>query len=209
MVAKSTLVLGSASPRRSALLADLGIAFEVAVVDIDEQSYQQSQDAVASVIAIAAAKFAAFNTPDADRSVTLLTADTLVACGVEIMGKPGTESELVDMLKRMDGQSITIITAVCVGAPGTAPMVEAVTTTVQLRRLTDTEIDLYVQAGVGMDKAGGLALQAEAGPFIESVNGCWSNVLGLPVCAVAAALQLAPGGDRTERCSVELCGSHW
>ena len=122
------------------------------------------------------------------------------------MGKPTTNAQLTAMLESMSASELTIVTAVCVGRRGLAPLVETVTTVVELRPLTVSEIEGYVSTGAGMDKAGGLALQAQAKPFIHAVQGCWSNVVGLPLCAVSRLL--ATDADESLRCSIELCGSH-
>ena len=86
---------------------------------------------------------------------------------------------------------------------------ETVTTTVTLRELTSDEIEAYVATDVGLDKAGGLALQSEAMSFIDAVDGCWANVLGLPLCAVARLLGLSASGPTSSgRCTPRLCGSY-
>jgi len=209
--ARQRLTLGSASPRRAALLESLDIPFVVASVDIDEQSFvhPDESDPRRAAERIAQAKFAAFGN-DEDGVSLLLTADTLVACDGAIMGKPQSHEHLTDMLRHMSGRSVTIATAVCFGSRGSVPVPELVTTTVRLRNLSGAEITTYVASGSGMDKAGGLALQAEANGFIETVEGCWSNVLGLPLCAVADLLGLEPSDSpQDSRCSVELCGDRW
>lgn len=200
------LTLGSASPRRADLLTLLGINFDVDVVDLDEHALIDpgEQDPRVIVEKIARAKFAAFPANHAD--VPLLTADTLVACHGAVMGKPATNVELIAMLGAMSARDVHIVTAVVVGRRGQTPQVETVTTVVALRPITPDEIQAYVATGVGMDKAGGLALQAQAKPFIEQVRGCWSNVLGLPLCAVSRLT--ATSGSSPTTCSVELCGSH-
>jgi len=206
-VVSPELTLGSASPRRASLLRSLGVSFETVSVDIDEQRLVHPGDLDASVRSIAGAKFAALRSLVA--SGLLITADTMVVLDGEIMGKPSSNDELRTLLTAMSGQKVTIVTGLCVGSLDESPETETVATTVRLRELSAQQIEDYVESGVGMDKAAGLALQAEAGPFIASVDGCWSNVVGLPLCAVAEALQIAPvAGDHHARCSQELCGSH-
>jgi septum formation protein len=209
--ARQRLILGSASPRRAALLESLRVPFVVEAGSIDEESVVHSaeRDPRRTVARIAQAKFAAFARAEDDSS-QLLTADTLVACDGVIMGKPQSSDHLTDMLRQMSGRSLTIATAVCFGVRGSVPAPEIVATTVGLRDLSGAEIAAYVAGGSGMDKAGGLALQAEANHFIEAVEGCWSNVLGFPLCAVATLLKLEPSSSqRDQRCSVDLCGDRW
>lgn len=219
-----SFTLGSASPRRADLLASLDLAFVIEAVAIDEDSFVDPDEQDPSVIVerIARAKFAAF--PLRSDRKPLLTADTLVACDGSVLGKPASPDHLVSMLRYMSGRPLVIATAVCVGDRGAAPAVELVTTTVELRTLTAAEIESYVATGAGMDKAGGLALQAEAAPFIQLVRGCWSNVVGLPLCAACRLLRSALRHDELAHtglgnsarrwamddvgCSVELCGRH-
>ena len=170
------LILGSASPRRADLLRRLGVSFVVETIDIDEQALVASNDVVAVVSRIAQAKFAAFAEQDEPREGPLLTADTLVACNGEILGKPNRNDDVTAMLSAMSGQSLTIATAVCFGLVGAAPLTEVVTTRVDLRELDEGHIARYVASGVGLDKAAGLALQAEAGEFIATVDGCLSLI---------------------------------
>lgn len=218
------LILGSASPRRAELLARLTTRFEVRTVDIDESALIRAGDDEPGAVAlrIAAAKFSGLVERGFDEPARLITADTLVACEGAIMGKPRSDDHLAAMLDHMSGRTLAIATAVCVGEVGGIgtveramdPMAEVVTTLVELRELTSKEIDGYVATGVGADKAGGLALQSGARPFVAAVRGCWANVLGLPVCAVVRLLGPAvAGADRRgiwadPSCSVERCGRH-
>lgn len=212
------LILASASPRRRDLLAGLSRPFRVEPVEVDERALVSPGDDDPGVVAlrIASAKYAAFD-PGQDLDGIVITADTLVACRGVIMGKPQSDDELRAMLQQMSGAELEIATAVCVGRPGRPrspgdaddPACEVVVTRVGLRRLEPAEIDRYVTSGEGIDKAGGLALQAGAGGFIDSVSGCWANVLGLPMCAVHRLI----GADTTRAsppeavCSPRLCGS--
>lgn len=202
MADRQRFTLGSSSPRRSDLLVSAGFQFDVDVANIDEAALVDpfESDPAAIVARIAQAKFAAF--PVDPRQPALLTADTLVACDDTILGKPASEQHLRDMLGHMSGRPVTVVSAVCVGRRGEEPLTEVVSTAVVLRELASREIERYVATGVGMDKAAGLALQAQAKPFISAVDGCWSNVVGLPLCAATRLL-----GSAT-RCSVGLCGRH-
>ncbi len=199
------LILGSASPRRAELLASLGLAFEVRAVEIDESALVNGDDVEpgSAVERIAVAKFVAFAPKPGDER-TLLTADTLVACDGTVLGKPDSPGHVAVMLDAMSGCEVTIVTAVCVGRLGAAPATLVVTTQVLLRQIAAHEIERYAASRAGIDKAGGLALQAEARPFIERVYGCWANVVGLPLCAVTQLL----GAAGSPSCSVERCGTH-
>lgn len=206
VVEAEPLILGSASPRRAALLSQLGIRFRVVTADIEEHEHLVAGDAtgVGSVTAIARAKFEAIGESirSLDSNTRVLTADTLVVCQDQIMGKPSSDRALTTMIRQMSGRVVKISTAVCVGPAKGRPKIEVTTTKVAMRVIESGDIAAYVATGVGADKAGGLALQAEAGDFIESVEGCWSNVLGLPMCSVSSLLK-----HDENRCSVDVCGT--
>lgn len=204
------LLLGSASPRRHDLLARLGVSFEVRVVGVDEAGLVDG-DVVASVERTSAAKFGAFALSDpALHGRRLLTADTLVAGDGAVLGKPASPSDAEATLNRLSGQELTIASSVCVGIVGERPASRTVTTVVHLRTLTPAEIQAYVETGAAGDKAGGLELQGRAGSFIDAVDGCWSNVVGLPLCATADLLD-APSRDGSadlwSPCSGRRCGA--
>lgn len=218
-----SIVLGSASPQRATLLASLGVTFDVESVDLDEAALvlADDPDGTASVRRIAQAKYAALASrpglaaSEGVRHEVLLTADTLVVSGSTILGKPDCDGGVREMLTQVSGQRLVISTAVCTGRRGEQPEVNTVSTVVRLRTIDPGEIEVYVASGIGLNKAGALALQSGARPFVATLDGCWSNVLGLPLCVVASALATFLGPARIEGrmtaagpgCSVELCGS--
>ena len=203
-------MLGSASPRRRELLAQLGVEFEVAIVDLDEAGLIDD-DVVASVERTSRAKFEAFATRgDALAGRTLLTADTLVAGAGSVLGKPSSAPDAEATLARLSGAELTIASAICLGSIGGQPTLQSVTTTVQLRELTQREIQAYVATGAAADKAGAVELQDRAAAFIAEVRGCWSNVVGLPLCAASALIEAAsPGFEAAEwsPCLGRNCGA--
>lgn len=198
------LLLGSASPRRRDLLGVLGVPFDSATADIDERALVTS-DAHATVARIARAKFDALSERAEHRNRIILTADTMVASGGQVLGKPIDEVDARSMLRSMSGGSVEISTAVCLGEAGREPAERLVTTTVQLIDLIDEQIEDYLATGAALDKAGALELQGAAASFIATVDGCWSNVVGLPICAVAQLLA-NESGDGSQRCSGRACG---
>lgn len=206
------LILGSASPRRADLLTQAGYSFRVETVEIDEGAAREGiadGDIVAATAAIARAKFDAFVEQDVAPagSPLLLTADTLVACQGVTMGKPGSHDAVATMLSQMSGQRLSITTAVCVGERGGHAQGATVSTVVDLAELTVDQISGYVETGVGLDKAAGLALQSDARPFIVRLDRCWSNVLGLPLCAVQALMR--HDVEATSRyCTSARCGRY-
>lgn len=166
------------------------VDFEIAVPGIDEP-----RDA--SVDELALAKFNHLVSHHPAR--TILTADTMVILGARQLGKPKDREHAHAMLLACSGRAISIASSVCVGSQASV-MQRHVTSTVQLRRVTKRHIDAYLETGEADDKAGGLALQGKAGAFVDRSSallaagcqqgGCFSNVMGLPMCAVAEMLDL-------------------
>ncbi|MBX3026455.1 septum formation protein Maf [bacterium] len=180
------LVLGSASPRRAALLREMGVAFTVCASDVPETPAPGESPADFAIRA-AADKGAAVSRlrPGA----WVLAADTVVAVGGDILGKPRDEAEARRMLRRLADCEHEVLTGVALFAPGGACVERfAVRTRVGFRALSDDEIAAYVATGEPADKAGAYAIQGGAAPFVRRVEGSYSNVVGLPVDEVRALL---------------------
>lgn len=180
------LVLGSASPRRAALLREMGVAFTVCASDVPETPAPgESPAAFARRVAGEKAAAVARRRPDD----WVLAADTVVAIGAEILGKPRDDADAARMLGDLADRTHEVITAVALYAPG-AVCVEslAVATRVTFRALSGAEIATYVATGEPADKAGAYAIQGGAGPFVTAVDGSYSNVVGLPVDEVRELL---------------------
>jgi len=174
------ILLASASPRRSELLRQVGIAHEVRPVDVDE-SVLPGEAPSAYVLRLAEAKAAALWRqlgPGERRPV--LAADTTVALEGEIFGKPGSLAEARAMLGRLSGRTHEVHTAVAVlHAGGSGARVSS--SSVSLRELSREEIDWYWSTGEPADKAGGYAVQGRAAAFICHIAGSYSGIMGLPL----------------------------
>lgn len=186
-----TIVLASGSPRRHDLLRELGVAFDVVVPDVDEAAIAAGRSPADAVTALAAAKLAATQKLLAsDRDRVVIACDTMVV-GLDgaPIGKPADRSDARRLLESFSNSTIVVMSGLAI-AGGADPdaSIETVNTTVTLRPISVREIDAYVATGAADDKAGGLELQGRAASFIEAVDGCWTNVVGLPVCRVSAAL---------------------
>jgi septum formation protein len=190
------LVLASASPRRAELLRAAGFAFDIDPVDVDE-SRQAGEPPAAYVERVARLKAAAGATRHPSRVV--VAADTVVVLGNELLGKPRDEADARHMLRRLSGRSHEVLTAIAVasdadrlrteGASGRqGPLTHLERTTVWFRALSDQEIDWQVRSGEPMDKAGAYAIQGLAARFIPRIDGSYSNVVGLPLAALAELL---------------------
>jgi len=191
------ILLASASPRRSELLRQVGIAHEVRPVDVDE-SVREGEAPSAYVLRLAESKAAALwrQLAAADRR-PVLAADTTVALEGEIFGKPASLAEARNMLGRLSGRTHEVHTAVAIlHGGGAAARVSS--SSVTFRVLTPAEIDAYWRTGEPADKAGGYAVQGRAAAFISHISGSYSGIMGLPLYEtwelLAPVLGLTAGG---------------
>lgn len=181
------LILGSGSPRRLELLAQIGVTpTEVRPPDIDEE-VRKGELPRDYVNRIASEKVAAV--PCADDEV-VLCADTTVALGRRIMGKPADESEARAFLNALSGRRHKVITAVAVKR-GAQVWQKDVQTTVMMKPLSAAELDAYLSTGDWNGKAGGYAIQGPAGSLIPWINGSFTGVVGLPLAQTATLLTAA------------------
>ena len=184
------LILASASPRRRELLANAGFAFEVAPAEVDE-SYTAGEDPAAFVERLALAKAAQVAQRFAAKDdVVVLGADTVVVADGEVLGKPASADDARAMLHKLSGIVHRVITGVALAAPGTSRRAGGhEVTRVYFRPLTEEEIAAYVATGEPLDKAGAYAAQGQASRFVTRVEGCYFNVVGLPVALVDRLLR--------------------
>jgi septum formation protein len=174
------IYLASASPRRSELLRQIDVTHEVRPVDIDESPWPGEKPAhYALRLAEAKARALWERLPVAQRR-PVLAADTTVALGDEILGKPADHEDAVRILGRLSGRAHQVHTAVAVLHAGGANA-RVSTSTVEFRRLTRAEIDWYWRTGEPADKAGAYGVQGHAAIFIRHLAGSYSGVMGLPL----------------------------
>lgn len=180
---EQTVILASGSPRRRDILTLMGISFVVDAADVDESCEGQAADVVRA-LARRKAEAVAGRHPGG----IVLAADTVVDCG-GILGKPVDAAEAKRMLRRLAGRWHEVYTGVCVAHRGEIRC-EAALTRVHFTALTDAEIDRYVATGDPMDKAGAYAIQGMAGMFVDRIDGCPHNVMGLPMALTKQMLSL-------------------
>jgi len=194
------LVLASASPRRRELLTQAGFTFEVHPADIPEDPYP-NEDPIAYVTRLAREKAQAVyneitnNCASEQRASAapqvpqvVLGADTTVTLDNHILGKPSDPADAARMLRLLSGRDHRVITGVAlVSANRTETAAEV--TTVQFLELSDQEIAGYVATGEPMDKAGAYAIQGRAARWIPRIEGCYFNVVGLPIALVSTLLK--------------------
>ena len=186
MPATPSLVLASASPRRLDLLAQVGLTpSEILPADIDETvRAREVPRALAARLADGKAEAVASLRPDA----FVLGADTVVAVGRRVLGKAGDAKEATKFLTLLSGRSHRVMSGVCIVAPGGRRASRVVVTSVAFKRLSDAEIADYVAATEWQGKAGAYAIQGMAARFVRSINGSYTNIVGLPVFEVVQML---------------------
>jgi septum formation protein len=173
------LVLASQSPRRRELLSTAGIRFTARAREVEEiRAPGEPPDAYARRLARAKAE-AAWE----DRDEIVLGADTIVVLDQAVLEKPRDEADARTMLRRLAGREHTVITGICLRHP-VGIEVDSSATRVRFTLLTEAEIDAYAASGEPMDKAGAYAIQGLASKFVERVEGCYFNVIGLPLSQV-------------------------
>ena len=182
------LCLASASPRRRELLAQIGVAHTTAAANIDE-SVLAGETATDYVLRMARAKALAVRGHAG--ALPVLGADTSVVLDGVICGKPASAADGLAMLGRLSGRTHTVLTAVALVVPGSAPATRLSTSEVTFRKLSHAECLAYWESGEPRDKAGGYAVQGRAAVFIERLNGSYSGVMGLPLFETAELLRAA------------------
>jgi septum formation protein len=187
MTNDNSIVLASASPRRAELLESAGIVFKVVPGDIDETPLP-NEDPVAHVLRLAEGK--AREVASRAEGRFFIGADTIVLCNREIMGKPRDAEDAKRMLRKLSGRAHQVITGYAVIDKKTyRNKSRTVSTDVVFKKLSDEEINAYVQTGCPMDKAGAYAIQGGAAYMVERIDGSYTNVVGLPLCEVVESLR--------------------
>lgn len=183
----NSIVLASASPRRSELLGLAGISFTVVPADICEIPLP-GEGAVDHVIRLSGEKARAVAAATPGRY--FIGADTIVVLDEAILGKPKDTDDARRMLTSLSGRSHQVITAFSVYDKTTDHAIShSVTTEVTFKELDDQEIAAYITTGCPMDKAGSYAIQGGAIHFVRSINGSYSNVVGLPMTELYETLR--------------------
>src|SRR5687767_298377 len=182
------LRLASASPRRRQLLDLIGVPHLVTPADIDETP-QTAERADRYVLRLARAKAEAVW--NRERDLPVLGADTTVAIGEEILGKPESEAEAVAMLGKLSGRTHVVHTGIALRAPDGREFVSISTTQVQFAHLDAEQMHAYWAAGEPQGKAGGYAIQGLGAVFVSNLAGSYTGVMGLPLYETAEMLRAA------------------
>jgi len=184
-------ILASRSPRRRELLAHLGVPFRVVVPEVEEDAEPASSgqpEGLAEALALAKAEAVARDEGEA----VVIAADTIVVDGDTILGKPADGAAAAETLRRLRGRTHRVITGLAVVDAGSGRRAAShVVTAVQMRDYSDAEVAAYVARGEPLDKAGAYAIQDEQFHPVASYDGCYCNVVGLPLKALVLLLRRA------------------
>jgi septum formation protein len=180
------LILASASPRRAALVAELGLKFRIVAATIDEAN--RTGESVAALVQRLAVEKARVAAARGYRSLPVLGADTLVVCDGVTLGKPADREEGLAMLARLSGTSHDVLTAVAVVQHERAEVV-LTQSRVYFRHIDKQEAERYWATGEPRDKAGGYGIQGIGGIFARRIEGSFSGIAGLPLAETEALLQ--------------------
>ncbi|MFD1261109.1 Maf family protein [Entomomonas asaccharolytica] len=186
----TTLYLASASPRRQALLKQIGLTFSIINTDIDETPYNNELPAdYVQRLAIAKAK-AAFTllSDQQQQTACILAADTTVSINNKILGKPHSQQQAIAMLAELSNKTHKVFTAITLYYQNQF-INQVITTEVTMRAISEEEAIAYWQTGEPNDKAGGYAIQGLAAMFIEKIQGDYYSVVGLPLFATTQLLK--------------------
>ncbi len=184
------IILGSQSPRRSELLKNAGIEFDVIVAG-GEEIVDLSLSFPEIVTSLAKQKNEQVrNHKDCPGDALIITADTMVVCDNTIMGKPKDEEDAKRMLLMLSGNTHSVLTGYCICDKETGKTVSgAVESQVKFRPLDEDEIDKYIETKEPMDKAGAYGIQLRASMFVEEIHGDYFNIVGLPTQRICKLLK--------------------
>ena len=180
------LILASASPRRRELLAQAGFSFEVSPAHINED-LRSGEDPIGYVVRLAREKSETVYAQMKDAEAIVIGADTTVTLDGHILAKPDDAADAARMLRLLSGRTHRVITGVAI-ASAAGIEVAAEVTGVQFLTLNEEEIAAYVATGEPMDKAGAYGIQGYAAKWIPRIEGCYFNVVGLPLALVSTML---------------------
>lgn len=182
------IILASSSPRRQQLLEQIGLDFKIVVSQIEEDN---TKDMPPHELAMAHAYDKAVDVSrQVPGSAVIIGADTIVVLDGKVFGKPTDRQDAIRMLTALSGREHTVISGVAV-VKQSQIFTGFNTTSVKIRKLSPIQIEHYINTGEPMDKAGAYAIQGKGTLLVESINGCYNNVVGLPLVTLSELLALA------------------
>lgn len=192
------IILASASPRRRELLSNMGAEFEVITCELDERSFIDRQYAVngyisperqTELLALEKAHRVCENAEFSGEYVVIGADTSVITEDDVILGKPKSNDDAIAMLKLLSGKTHRVVTGIALTDSLDREYCSHETTLVHMREISDAEASAYVEHEYVLDKAGAYAIQGRAAMFIKGIEGCYFNVVGLPVYKLAAALK--------------------
>lgn len=185
---KRKIILASGSPRRKRMFEDMRIDFSVMVSNYEEDITGKDYDV--SLVEKTAYNKALEVSKRADDDALIVAADTVVVFDKKILGKPKDKADAKQMLKMLQGNTHIVVTAIAIiDNLEKKTLINSEKTKVTFDKLTDSEIDDYIKTGEPMDKAGAYGIQGLGCVFIQKVDGCYNNVVGLPAYLLAKMLK--------------------
>lgn len=189
------LILASASPRRRELLSGMGAEYDILVPDLDERKFIEQEllrrdiSPQEQTVLLAGQKaLRALEELDEKQDAVVLGVDTSVVVDDVILGKPKDEDEAVEMLMMLSGRAHKVVSGFALVSSDGRRIMDYEETAVFMRAFTEDEARRYVKSEYVLDKAGAYAIQGKAAMFVEKIDGCYFNVVGLPVFRVANSL---------------------
>lgn len=181
----SKIILASQSPRRREILEQIGLKFECIPSDKEEVCNSTKPDEMVMELALQKAEDVALKVKEYD---LIIGSDTVVACDDVVLGKPKDKQDAINMIKKLQGRKHQVYTGVALVIKG-----EKYTfyrkTDVYIYKMTDNEIEKYVESGEPMDKAGAYGIQGRFAAYVEKIEGDYYNVVGLPVSAIVEKIK--------------------
>lgn len=182
------MILASSSPRRSHLLTLLGIEFQVLTSDVDE-NVKPGESPEKYVLRLAAEKARSVSKLAAADQL-IIAADTAVVHGNQILGKPVNKEDALAMLRSLRARTHQVFTGMAVWNPvDQKTLGDLCITDVLMRSFQESEMEAYIASGDPLDKAGAYAIQNSRFNPVQDIDGCYSNVVGLPICHLTVMLQ--------------------
>jgi septum formation protein len=191
IVAAKTLILASSSPRRQELIQALQLPVRICASHVNEETDGSlSPEKIVEVLSLRKAESAAeqFNN-EADQSMIVIGSDTIVVMGDRVLGKPKDKQDALNMLELLQGKWHQVYSGIaCVDMETGYKLVKHRMTKVKMKSLNSAQIRRYVDSGESMDKAGSYAIQGLGSLIVESIEGCYYNVVGLPLSLLSDML---------------------
>lgn len=173
------IILASKSPRRKEILENIGLKFEIVVSNADESSVTKNPALLVTELAYKKA-IDVYSSLEDKTDTLVIGCDTVVVLGDDILGKPDDKTDAYDMISKLNGKAHTVISGLCL-IYNNKVLSDFDSTKVFFDTLTESEIESYINSSEPYDKAGGYAVQGAFSKYIKKIEGCYHNVVGMPV----------------------------